>query len=367
VSLEDIAMSDADFNETLLQYGGRLTPTKHGVSCATLMDKYRVHVYTLIRSYLNDHPRLPPIHFDYVDNSSLNAWAVKDVKRHYFIGMTFGTFVILRLLFMRMLADAGALPEIGDPSRESSNLPPLDDLCVNAHLVELCEPKDPDRLKFAVIAFEAAFSFLIRHEVTHILHGHLEHPLLKASGSILTELDSYVTSVSSSWTRQLMEYSADKHVALTTASHFVSRIEGPLENPTIGSLSAHDAILQHFVGVCSMFRLFGDRTIAGQELGTMHYPPVRFRQYEFMSTFCNHVKTYENDFLTEEACRALADTFKMVESAFPEFTKGAFSIEGIRDVASPVGLAYRNKLAEGWRNELRSELADVHFATVLPE
>jgi hypothetical protein len=360
-------MSDADFDGALLQYGGRLAPTKLGVSCATLMDKYRVHVYTLIRSIRNNHPRLPPIYFDYVDSSSLNAWAVKDVNGQYFIGMTYGAFVILRLLFMRMLADARTLPEIGDPSRESSSLPLLDDLCVNTRLVELGAPKDPDRLKFAVMAFEAAFSFLIRHEITHILHGHLEHPLLKASGSILAELDLIVTSASSSWTRQLMENSADKYVALTTANHFTSHIAGPLENPTIGSLSAHDAIIRQFVGVCSLFRLFGDKAIAGKELGAMNYLPVRFRQYEFMSTFCDRIKIYENDILTEEADRALADTFALVESAFPVFTKGTFSVEGIRDVSSPVGLAYRNKLAEGWRNELRNELADVHFATALPE
>jgi hypothetical protein len=142
------------------------------------MDKYRVHAYTLIRCFRNEHPRLPPIYFDYVNNTSLNAWAGKDVKGQYFIGVTFGTFVILRLLFMRMLADARALPEIGDPSHESSSLPLLNDLCVNTRLVELGAPKDPDRLKFAVTAFEAAFSFLIRHEITHILHGHLEHPIL---------------------------------------------------------------------------------------------------------------------------------------------------------------------------------------------
>jgi hypothetical protein len=360
-------MNAADFNDALLQYGGRLTPSQLDVSCTTLMDKYRVHAYTLIRSFRNEHPRLPPIYFDYVNNTSLNAWAVKDVKGQYFIGMTFGAFVILRLLFMRMLADARALPEIGDPSRESSSLPLLDDLCVNTRLVELGAPKDPDRLKFAVVAFEAAFSFLIRHEITHILHGHLEHPILNASGSILAELDLFATSASSSWTRQLMEYSADKYAALTTASTLVSHIADQLKSPTIGSLSVHDAIIQHFVGECSLFRLFGDKAIAGRELGDTNYPPVRYRQYEVMCTFCDRIKDYENDFLTEEAGRAIADTFTMVESAFPVFTRGAFSIEGISEIASPVGLAYRDKLAEGWRNELRNELADVHFANALPE
>ncbi len=62
---------------------------------------------------------LPPIHFDFILNPTINAVAFRASNR-YFIGINTGTLFMLRMVISRMLSDPRAFPSIGDPSRKSA-------------------------------------------------------------------------------------------------------------------------------------------------------------------------------------------------------------------------------------------------------
>jgi len=360
----------AKFHDAMLPYGGRLDHQHLEVSGIELIEAYRTRAESLIASARRDHPRLPSIHFDYVNNPSLNAYAFKR-DGHYFIGLTWGAFVILRLLFMRMLADQNAMLAIGDPSRETRDLLPLDSMIANMGCtIKLSStgrlvvgaPQDPARLQFAVSSFEVAFSFLIRHEITHILHGHLAHPILASTESLLPELGWHPITMSASSTRQVLEYDADRYASIGLGKAFMSNASVPQNT----DLNQRDNMTQFFVGVGSMFRLFGDTSVAGLDLGTLPYPPVRFRQYISMTGFCDYLKIAGDMALFDLSQLVFAESFTAIEYAFPNFTKGESPIDGLREVVSAKGRDYIQRLYNEWQNRVRSELLPYTYAEFLP-
>jgi hypothetical protein len=308
----------AKFHDAMLPYGGRLEHRHLHVSGVKLIEDYRMRAERLIASARRNHPRLPPIHFDYVNSPFLNAYAFKR-DCHYFIGFTLGAFVILRLLFMRMLADPNAMLSIGAPHQETKDLPHIDSLISDmGNTMKLPStgqlvvgaPQDPARLQFAVSCFEIAFSFLIRHEITHILHGHLAHPIVAATESLLPELGWHPRTVSTSSTRQVFEYDADRYASIGLGKAFMSNASAPQNTDR----NQRHNMTEIFVGVGSLFKLFGDGSVVGFDLGTLPYPPVRYRQYISMTGFCDYLKLVEDMTL-----------YNLSRQVFPEFYEGRAS------------------------------------------
>ncbi len=360
----------AKFHDAMLPYGGRLENRHLQVSGVKLTDAYRMRAERLIASARHDHPRLPPIHFDYVNSSFLNAYAFK-WEGHYFIGLTWGAFVILRLLFMRMLADPNAMLSIGDPHQEINDLLPLDRIISNigstmklpsAGQLVIGAPQDPERLQFAVSCFEVTFSFLIRHEITHILHGHLAHPIVAATESLLPELGWKPRTESAFSTRLVLEYDADRYASIGLGKAFMSNASAPQNT----GLNQRHNMSEIFVGVGSLFRLFGDRSVVGLDLGTLPYPPVRYRQYISMTGFCDYLKIAGDMALFDLSRQVFAESFTAIEHAFPNFTKGESPIDGLREVVSTKGTDYIQRLYEEWQNRVRDELLPYTYAEFLP-
>ncbi|MDH4162533.1 MAG: hypothetical protein OEW15_07565 [Nitrospirota bacterium] len=356
------------FHDAMRLYGGRLNHEHLEESGITLIEAYRTRAERLIASARRDHPRLPAIHFDYVNNNSLNAYAFK-WGGDYFIGITWGAFTILRLLFMRMLADKNALLTIGDPNREGNNLLPLDKMITIGPSVQLPStgrlvvgaPQDPTRLQFAVTAFETAFSFLIRHEITHILHGHLSHPLVASTEALLPEFGWQPKTASASSTRQVLEYDADRYASIGLAKSFMSHISTAQNN----SIDHRAFMTETFVGIGSMFRLFGDASASGLDLGTLPYPPVRYRQYISMTGFCDYLNMAANKTLFELSQAVFTESFAAIENAFPNFTKVEPSIEGLNEVLSANGRRHIQWLFDEWQNRVKGELLPYSFAKFL--
>lgn len=124
-------------------------------------------------------PGLRPIHFDFIWDGRVNAFAFREGER-YFIALTSGAVVALQLVFCRVLADRRALVDVGEPSDERRDLPLLQGLVPDAELMyqaglspEL--PKTRDRQKFAKALFDQALMFLVGHELAHITRGHVDY------------------------------------------------------------------------------------------------------------------------------------------------------------------------------------------------
>src|ERR1022692_2032719 len=122
-------MTNADiFHQAVIKSGhsgGRLALEKRaGTPAAALYAAITAQAEELIGSARQHLPRLPHIHFDFIYDGEVNAIAFKE-NGQYFIGITSGTFVLLQLIFCRVLSDSRLLMHAGDPGNEASDLPPL--------------------------------------------------------------------------------------------------------------------------------------------------------------------------------------------------------------------------------------------------
>jgi len=124
--------------------------------------------------------RAEPIPFLYLSRSTLNARALR-CDGHDFIGINWGTIVLLQDLFFRMMATPHVFSEIGDPDAELdfSTLPalPLDAALLptagGAPFEFPVTPQHPARAMYAIFLAQVTFDFIFIHEHQHIVGGHL--------------------------------------------------------------------------------------------------------------------------------------------------------------------------------------------------
>ena len=117
-------------------------------------------------------PTMPPVHFDFADTIHVGAWAFcHDQEEQYFVGYSFGTELVLLLLFHRSLAEQSLLRDIGNPDLESDSLdklakfigdfPTIDD---GLKVFPKCpEPKDYARAQFAHLMRDFVGLFIVLH------------------------------------------------------------------------------------------------------------------------------------------------------------------------------------------------------------
>lgn len=120
------------------------------------------------------------IPFVFLSRSMLNACAFTK-EGHQFIGMNWGSVIVIQDLFFRMLASPRVLPHIGDISVESDE-PRLQRLEVDAAHLPCSDghpfamdvaPQDPARAFYALNLAQIALDFLFIHEHQHLVGGHL--------------------------------------------------------------------------------------------------------------------------------------------------------------------------------------------------
>ena len=158
------------------------------------------------------------IHFDYINNGGFNALAFSTSEDLYHVGI-FGA-LIPRLLdvFARVMSHPKILPQVGDPSIETTeriDSPPLD-----------CLPKDTVRFRHSERFFIEAALFLIEHELGHIIKGHLRYIREKVGTVLYAEHDPSRVMSLTPLVSQALEYDADAMAAIGMFSHLKANIVG---------------------------------------------------------------------------------------------------------------------------------------------
>jgi len=227
------------------------------------------------------------IYVDFVDSGELNA--VADVRELWgLVGLLRGTVLLPLDMFSRMLAHPKVLPDIGDPSKESMHaqhteglVPDFDQLTASRRSAgqspEPLSPVDPLRSRFASLAAEIAYDFLVLHELSHIMYGHCEYLQAKNGIPFILEVaHRSPTDAQDNRLRQAIEFHADKcsaHIGLSSMLSFSNEV--PSAFAPIYSTPEQRLFLWCFA-ISGVFRLWGLR-IDPSELDAEGYPPTALR------------------------------------------------------------------------------------------
>ena len=363
-------MTDAEiFDQQVDRFGlgGRLVHNCDQEMCA--YKHIRLIAETLISSARHLLPTLPPIHFDFIKNSDVNAFAFKADGR-YFIGVNYGTVYLLELLLTRMLADPRLFEMIGNPAEEDSNLPPLTEYTPQADKMHnaghtATSPKTLPRQSYAAELFYSAIRFIVGHEIAHITFGHVDYIQTKNGTALVAESEWQKggSPAQASFERQCIESQADMrsiHSAVETLKlhHRHYQVQIPLwyDSPP----SERFLIFSWAFSMNTFFRLFGDIRFKPTELQDKKYPPISLRRVMATNTAYALIASNWNIGLKQEALHSLQTAMKYSEYAFSIILDEKISTEGLADAYAPASHSYVKELID-YTSELQQKLTPYSF------
>lgn len=335
-------IADTDiFHQAMLPSGGRFDVTSAAAPAYWLALK---SVATQMIEGMNQFmPRMPKVHFDFVSNPELQAYAFTDQGR-YFIGFFSGTVYLLDLVFCRMMCDRRVLPRIGNVVLERKEPQSLAGMTLDAERacnagLSLLLPNCPARLEYKCRLLEWAFRFLVSHEIGHIAGGHVDYMDKEYGLPFLAELGWTGQSESETMLRQSLELEADAQGAGSLATNMPQRATNHAH-----PLSLEDCVFGSVFAFCSLFRLLGDATFSGRE-ATQAYPPVRVRQMLCAEQGIQMIKKWPAD-VRETCLDKVVEAVNAAEQILPLLTGEPVSIAGLTEAFGKTGKDYAEKLRQ---------------------
>lgn len=366
------------FDRAITRYGcgPRLDRNRRaGTTAGQVYDGIAQQAEELIASAKQSLPRLPHIHFDFVYNGTVNAFAFKE-NDQYFIGITSGTFVLLQLIFCRMLSDARLLKHAGNPENEASSLPPLAGLIPDADKlvaagVTICRPKTDSRWLYSCDLLSQAALFMIGHEIAHITRGHVDYLGSKTGVAILPEIwrsKPNQNGLLDKLDMQVLEGDADQRsfLARLGSIDLINRTSGLDTPPWLNTPPGIEQMLFDCAfAVSSLCRLFGDIRFAGADLTADEYPPWPMRRAILMFFALEYAKNAWDSSIKEVAETVLRSATMEVEAGFATITGESKSGRGLDDALSQEGKAHMMLLAERWFGGLRDRVAPFAYEDIM--
>jgi hypothetical protein len=362
-------MTDAEiFQREMSGYGGRLAweqlPFPDAVQFFGFMADRATRLIESARAFL---PKLPPIHFDFVDSGAINAYAFKREGR-YFIGVTSGALFMLQLVIGRILSDRQLLHHVGKPDEEDESQPILTTIIPDAGRMwragwKPITPKSLLRSSYLTHLLYQAELFLVGHEIAHIARGHVDYLASKRGAAFLVEMGQGPGSADDLIERQTLEGDADRRSALAGARSVQDTLAKPdrpappwaTAPPGLGELAYDWSFAMN-----TLFRLFGDVRLAGSGITTSNYPPLPVRRRIAMATVIRTLLSpgeSDDDPVAAAVGRGAGDA----EAAFAAITGTTPSFEGLRGALGEEGRAHEQRLIDCWNGGLRDRLASYAY------
>jgi hypothetical protein len=367
------------FNDAVTAYGGRLDTDRLPAAAGAGLDRVAQRARGFLRTASAVLPKLPPIHFDFVDNWGFNARAFRSGGR-YFIGIYRGAVVTLNVLFDRMLADPAILPFIGDPSEERADLPLLPALGLDAvqsfgSVPLFPRPRDPARRATTVKLTELALDFLTAHEFAHVANGHLDYMTENLGISAIDEIGepSRGSEVRKCMlANQTMEMDADATAVVLNLSSEWGKVVGtfPRPGPEWDYVYDRPGIVsaQWAWAVLMLFRLFGEVRLVGGDVTLEPYPRPRLRSVMVQRAAGRTPRPWE---LREYPALVGDDLYKIpatiqaaqpqVEEMISQVTGRPDATKGLDDAWGAVGEAQMRRLLICWQSKLRVQLLKLAY------
>ncbi len=359
-------MTDAEiFDREMKPFGSRLDRRiPAGTPAESLYTQIEQAANGMILSARSHVPRLPEIHFDFIHNGEINAYAFKSEGR-YFVGVTTGTLYMLQVVLSRMLAERALFPSYGNPNGEADDLPPLKGYV--AHAQKMCDaglrlvlPRTPFRFQCSGYFFFQAFSFLLGHEIAHIARGHVDYWEAETGSSFVAELTGGGSAPTPKIERQTIEMDADMRSIFANAAslELTNRNAARLLNPWTSAFPDLETLIWDWAfAMHTLFRLFGDIQFRPSELTTDTYPPLPVRRAIARATsYAAFAVREPTPSRKEMVLRALTAAGEYCEVAFAKILGTEVSTEGYLAALGPAAKEHHDRLIACWYGGLRDRV-----------
>ncbi|SFC12355.1 hypothetical protein [Spirosoma endophyticum] len=325
--------------------------------------------------------KMPYVHFDLIDSLTFNALAGFDEFGNEFIGVNYGTVLILLDTFNRMMAHEEILPEIGSAYLEESpdRLPklPTSYVEIESHydtfdLSSVVLPIDPIREEHAAVLTEFALFFLVEHELCHLRNGHVHYSNSLTSQSFIMEFDSDTDVDLIPLTSKVLEWDADSWASVQGVGFlFQSMRFSPDAYQEIREKYASTEVGLMFnwgFAIWVMFRLIDNVRSENSEF----YPIPKIRLHSSIITASGAVKREEGDAHFEEFVSLIRPIFETAETPIGLITNQ--TIEGFEEInlyfygkPKPPEIDYLPLYEDHWREVVKPGLLMHSRATDLPD
>ena len=374
--------------------GGRFVPADSNFpSLVTLFDNVRDratdYIDTATKGFM-PKKSIPWVHFDFVDNTLLNAMAFRS-KGHYFIGVNMGTPLLICDLFYRMLACSEVLTHVGNPEAEIIKPRSYPTLYHDADFIEqvvtaegiqhvFTMPIDPVRRQYADLLSMMALDFLIAHEFAHILDAHL---LLceQATGSLtIFETRWSASEGETPVFQQALEYDADTFAISEGFHKLCFHCDDPRRSPVDWQPFFQDpiaALYTWYFAVYTLFRLMGAGMYEVVKFSSSSHLPPRMRQLLLPDHVRGNIIQHKPEYIKRfdgTKCRLNSRSFTGmpicatldVERAVAILTTAKLDFTGFEEASSAEGTAHLYSIYQEWESikpkamELTKLMEDEH-------
>lgn len=359
------------FDNTFKNRGGLLQTELLGRDLNSILSHYKRRADAYIESFRNHESLkkdIPNIYFDYIDNAYFNAVASISSEGIYLIGLNVGSVIIIYDLFFRMLANPNILQHIGMSSLEKNVQPTIRNYYTDANLMliygdfdynkyQMAIPLDKVRQIYARHLVDIAIDFLVAHELTHIINGHIDYLNEKSDISEYEER-IFVYNENDVLTRQTLEMDADslavsKGLANAIRRHLGEQKVSEDRKPFYSSFN--DTVFNWGLAVLSMIRVWVEcnvyKTVNSKILT---HPHPRLRQVMILATVHEYLLNYYPVQYKDFEKEIFGEIIKTVELTYNSVTgKNIDKDEFLRAIKS--GEEYVPKVLQHWEN-IRKDL-----------
>lgn len=329
-----------------------------------------------ILNYLKiKYSNLPQIHICFLDNSEINACALKH-NNVYFIAINIGTCVLLDNIFFSYFASSSILNHIGDVSNEHSSVGKINAIYRDDILefdrncgIPFNYPKNKTRFDYAILYSNFAFDYLILHECCHIIRGHIDlmQSILITSDFNWSEAQCVTKEISDEnipLISQTLEMDADSFATNHAIYYGIENVKNKQQPTEAHSeiFSSLNSFLENWgFAIYSLFRIFQFHDIEFTNLKHYMHPPPAGRLNIIQSNIATLLLEY---YKIENAHTLLTNFVNSVflsEKTFMEATDGKTKIDKFIEASQDETIAnYLKEISINW-NYVRPLLKPFSF------
>ncbi len=366
------------FNKFFADDGGIFDVDKLSKDDAAVYNLYRQRADKYIES-CRQHPSrfkdIPEIHFDFINNASLNAVAALSNDGIYLIGIHSGTIFILYDLFLRMLSHSNILEKSGNPNEEKSKSPPITNYYSDAGLLasrgkfgyddyKLPRPKNVPRLDYANHLLDIAVDFIVAHELTHVVNGHLGFVNVNSGINFIEERTQNIHCDQDILNIQALEMDADCMAVSKGLANVVKRYQGQqnVSNSRKEFYTDFESVVFNWaLSVLTVIRLMNEvREYKNVDSKSISHPHPRVRSAMILTTVDTYLREYypgEYSFIDEK--KLISDVVIEVETTYKYITGNHTDKKEYSDQVES-GSDYIRQVNNTWRT-IRNELTQHSF------